>query len=64
MYISCDSCRYDSGDSTTLDDLVHKVNVDGGFMERKFTPEGCSDGWTILCPNDCGGQYVNFVWEI
>lgn len=61
MFVSCDACRYDSGDFDTPDELARRVNIDGGFMEFQYGPgpDYAPDGWKILCPQRCGEQYVH-----
>lgn len=59
MYVTCDACNYDSGDYDTPDEVAHRVNVDGGFMEMQYDETGLPDGWKIRCPKNCGEQYTH-----
>ena len=34
MCVTCDLCRYDSGDFDSGEEIAKKVNGDGGFMDR------------------------------
>jgi hypothetical protein len=53
MFVSCDICKYDSGDRDSCDELEKKVNADGGYFEQ--TPNGC----IIRCPNGHDGDELH-----
>lgn len=38
MFVSCDECKYDSGDFDSNEEIAAKVNADGGKMERVALP--------------------------
>lgn len=57
MHVYCSTCKYDSGDYDTSEDIAAKVNGDGGHMEMARDSEtGKPIGWEITCPNGHDGD--------
>jgi hypothetical protein len=55
MFISCDTCGYDSGDQTSIETLLVQIIHDGGTMEQ--IPDQL--GWDIVCPNGHSGECIH-----
>lgn len=53
MFVSCDKCKYDSGDKDSTEEIAEKVNKDGGKMIR------AEFGWDITCPNGHDGDEIH-----
>lgn len=43
MFAMCETCRYDSGDQETREELAEKVKEDGGELEVFKCPKGHYD---------------------
>jgi hypothetical protein len=59
MYLSCDHCRYDSGDHDDDAAVAAKVNADGGRMVQARDGRGQPAGWEATCPNGHGGTAIH-----
>jgi len=59
MFVSCDECKYDSGDRDGNQELAEKVNADGGKMMMAYDENGKPKGWEITCPNGHSGDSIH-----
>jgi len=43
MFAGCETCRYDSGDKESYEELAEKVKADGGDLAKFKCPNGHED---------------------